>query len=177
MTNKAPAVIALLIASAALWGAPQAAVPAAQRPSGSTRCDVSLPMFVEIVPLGEPAVGRATRFEVRAESRIDPDLVRRSWIEYQLPARLRRPADAGRRDLLGADGRGRTEMDLVFPAEDRYEIRARLVVELTNGKTISHTAVRWVELGPERPPEGMIGRIVNPDGTGVRVYSGVTVRN
>ena len=68
-------------------------------------------------------------------------------------------------------------MDLVFPREDRYEIRARLVLELADGKTIAQTAVRYVELGAARPPEGMIGRIVDSNGNGVRVYQGVAVRD
>jgi Flp pilus assembly protein CpaB len=62
------------------------------------------------------------------------------------------------------------------PDESRYAIRARLIVHLTNGKTISQTAIRWIDLGAEDPPEGMIGRIVNPDGTAIRVYQGETVR-
>jgi hypothetical protein len=56
-------------------------------------------------------------------------------------------------------------------------IRARYVVELKNGSRIAQTAVRWVNLGDEDVPEGMIWRIQNPDGTGVRVYRGVTTKN
>ena len=85
--------------------------------------------------------------------------------------------DAGREPQgLAKSGRSRLEFAVTVPDESRYSIRARLIVRLTNGKTISQTAVRWIDLGAEDPPEGMIGRIVDSDGVGIRVYQGITVR-
>src|SRR6188474_3718768 len=58
-------------------------------PPGATRCDISLPITVEMVPLNEPKVGQAARFEVLVNSRIDPDLVEDIRVEYELPQRVR----------------------------------------------------------------------------------------
>jgi hypothetical protein len=80
------------------------------------------------------------------------------------------------RDVIRRDRRGESRMALIIPDGARYQIRARIVVELRNGKTISQTAVRWIDLGEEDPPEGMLRRIVDPDGSGIRVYQGTTVR-
>jgi hypothetical protein len=156
-----------------------AAIPVAQAglPRGATRCDLSLPLQVEFSALSEPAVGRTTRFEVEAETALDPDLIRSSWIEYDIPSRMRTlPDRAEKRQMLGQTGRGRTVLDVVIPDESRYEIRARLVVELISGGILSRTAVRWIDLGEEDVPPGMIARTFNPDGTGIRIYRGITER-
>jgi hypothetical protein len=84
--------------------------------------------------------------------------------------------DARGTQILAKSGRSHLEFGVIVPDESRYSIHARLIVRLTNGKTISQTAVRWIDLGAEDPPEGMIGRIVDPDGAAIRVYQGVTVR-
>ncbi len=147
-------------------------------PEGATRCDPSLPILIDLVPLNAPEVGQTARFGVRVESSLDPDLIKRSRVEYETPSRMRRITDAEEeREILGPQGRGRAELKLVVPDKKRYEIRARLIVQLVTGQTISQTAVRWIDLGEEDPPEGMIDRIAGPDGTGIRVYQGQTVRN
>jgi hypothetical protein len=142
-----------------------------------THCDLSLPIRVELVPLSEPRVRQAARFRVEVESDLDPDLVQDARVEYELPDRVRMLDDARREPQgLAKSGPSRLEFAVIVPDESRYSIRARLIVRLTNGRTISQTAVRWIDLGAEDPPEGMIGRIVDPDGVGIRVYQGVTVR-
>jgi hypothetical protein len=147
-------------------------------PPGATRCDPSLPIWIDLSPMNQPTAGGAARFEVKVESMLDPDLVRNSYVEYEVPPRIRRLASAqGRQAVLNNSGRGRTEMEVVVPDESRYEIRALLVVELVTGQVLKQTAVRWIDLGEEDPPAGMIGRITKPDGTGIRIYSGATVRN
>jgi hypothetical protein len=147
-------------------------------PEGATHCDPSLPIFIELNLLGKIAVGQAVRFEVKVESVLDPDLIKTTWVEYEVPKRIRRIANlADRQQLLERSGKGRAELGLVVPDETRYQIRARFVVQLIDGRTITQTAVRWIDLGDEDPPEGMIGRIISPDGTGIRVYNGATVRN
>ena len=146
-------------------------------PPGATRCDISLPITVEMVPLNEPKVGQAARFEVLVNSRIDPDLVEDIRVEYELPQRVRfAPGVSSAPALLARSGRSRLELGAIVPDQARYRIQARVIVQLTNGKTVSQTAVRWIDLGQEDPPEGMIGRIVDPDGTGIRVYQGQAVK-
>jgi hypothetical protein len=146
-------------------------------PPDATRCDISLPITVEMVPLNEPQVGQAARFEVLVNSRIDPDLGEEIRVEYELPERVRfAPGISSAPALLARSGRSRLELGAVVPDQARYPIRARVIVQLTNGKTVSQTAVRWIDLGSEDPPEGMIKRIVDPDGTGIRVYQGRTVK-
>ncbi len=150
----------------------------ADLPPGATRCDPSLPIWVDLSPLNQPEAGQSARFEVKVESILDPDMIRNSWVEYEIPSRVRRMASAvGRHSVLNRSGRGRAEMEVIVPDESRYEIRAHLVVELATGQVLRQTAVRWIDLGEEDPPAGMIGRITNPDGTEARVYRGITVRN
>jgi hypothetical protein len=97
-------------------------------------------------------------------------------MEYDLPPKWLRPAalqlDA---PVINKSGRTRLEVGLIIPDEARYEIRARVVLTLRNGVRLSQTAVHWVDLGSEDPPAGMIGRIENRDGSGIRIYRGVTV--
>jgi hypothetical protein len=114
---------------------------------------------------------------VRVESRFDPDLVEELRVEYELPAALRPslPEGARQRPLL-KQGLNLLELAVVVPDERRHLVRARAVVRFTDGRTVSQTAVHWIDLGAEDPPEGMIGRIVDPDGTGIRIYRGITVR-
>ena len=146
-------------------------------PADATRCDISLPITVEMVPLNEPKVGKAARFEVIVNSRFDPDLVEEIQVEYELPERVRfAPGVNSAPALMARSGRSRLELGAVVPDEARYRIKARAIVHLINGKTVSQTAVRWIDLGQEDPPEGMIGRIVDPDGTGIRVYQGQAVK-
>ncbi len=146
-------------------------------PANATRCDPSIPIFVELVTIGEPVAGRPARFEARVQSKIDADLVQASWLEWDVPQRVRRLAASGEgRALIDNSGKGTATLDAVLPDQSRYAIRARFVVQLKNGKTVAQTAVRWVNLGSQEAQEGMMRRIVNPDGTAVRVYQGSTVR-
>ena len=145
--------------------------------STRTRCDVSLPIRVELVPENEPHVGQAARFRVEVDSNLDPDQVVDMRVEYETPPKLQMQNElSGEPQILAKSGRSQLRCSVMVPDESRYSIRARLVVRLTNGKSISQTAIRWIDLGAEDPPEGMIGRIVNPDGTAIRVYQGATVR-
>jgi len=147
-------------------------------PPSATRCDISLPIRVELTPLNQPEEGKVARFSVDAEFLLDPDLIESSWVEYDLPARVRRSADTSdARGILGRARRtGRAELGVIVPNRQRYEIRARLLVRLTTGQTLAQTAVRQINIG-NVPPEGMIGRIVDPDGNEIQVYQGVTVRD
>jgi hypothetical protein len=146
-------------------------------PPHATRCDISLPIHIELTPLNQPEAGKIARFRVDAESFIDPDLIESSWVEYDLPERVQRSADTlDARGILGRSRTGRAQLGVIVPNRQRYEVRARLVVRLTNGQTIAQTAVRQINIG-NAPPEGMIGRIVDPDGNEIHVYQGVTVRN
>lgn len=146
-------------------------------PAGATQCDPSLPIRIELVPENEPRPGQTARFRVEVESLLDPDQVRDMRIEYRTSDRLRLRTLADGRDAAPRRS-GRTDLgiEVVVPDESRYSVRARLIVEFTDGRTIAQTAVRWIDLGEEDPPEGMAGRIVDPDGTGIRVYQGMTVR-
>jgi len=47
----------------------------------------------------------------------------------------------------------RQELELPLADGGRYRIRARLVVELVNGQTISKTATRWINPGNALPKE------------------------
>jgi hypothetical protein len=149
----------------------------AQAEAGRTRCDPSLPIRIELIPSSEPHVGQTARFRVEVESDLDPDLVQDMRVQYELPDRVRMFDDSRSEPrTLAKSGRSRLELGVIVPDESRYSIRARLIVRLTNGKTISQTAIRWIDLGAEDPPEGMIGRNVDADGVGIRVYQGTTVR-
>jgi hypothetical protein len=144
----------------------------------ATRCDISLPLQVELTPLNQPEVGKIARFRVDAQVFLDPDLIESSWVEYDLPARVQRSADTSdARGILSRTGRtGRAQLGVIVPNNQRYEIRARLFVRLINGRTLTQTAVRQINLG-NVPPEGMIGRMTDPDGNEIQVYQGVTVRD
>lgn len=147
------------------------------RPAQATHCDLSIPLQISLTPLNEPGVGGTARFAVSTESGIDPDLVKRMWVEYELPERMRpNRAYLEDREIPRMARESRHELGVLVPDQGRYPIRARLMVELVDGKTISKTATRWINLG-NSAPEGMLGRMVDPDGTGIRVYQGVTVRN
>ncbi len=155
-------------------GAPPRAVAT---PFEATRCDLTIPIRIALVPLNQPRVGQPALFRVEADSSIDPDLVVNSWVEYELPPRIQRSARAaGTRELLGRSRSGRAQLDVIVPDVQRYEIRARYVVQLTNGRTIGQTAVRHINIG-NIPPEGMVGRLVDSDGNGIRVFRGATARN
>jgi hypothetical protein len=149
-----------------------------QANSVTTTCDAQIPLRIHLAPVGQPRIGGRLNFEVTVESGIDPDLIQSSRIEYELPRRLRERAELlDTRDVIRRDRRrGESRMALIIPDGARYQIRARIVVELRNGKTISQTAIRWIDLGEEDPPEGMLRRLVDPDGSGIRVYQGTTVR-
>jgi hypothetical protein len=146
-------------------------------PPNATHCNPWLPIHIELLPLNEPRVGQDTRFQVLVDSVLDPDLVKDSWIEYRIPPRVRRITPALERGTaLIRAGTTRKELSIIVPDAHPYEIRARLVVQLSNGQTISQTAVRWVNIGNEDASEGYLGRIVDQNGTGIRVYEGSTVR-
>ncbi len=150
---------------------------AAAGPKQTTRCDVSVPLHLEVVPLNQPAVGQAARFQIEVGNSLDPDLIRSSWIEYELPERVQR---AGRnlqnRDILGKTTAGRAQLAVIVSDDQRYEIRARYVIQLTNGRTIARTAVREINIG-DVPPPAVLGRIHDSGGNGIRVYRGATTRN
>lgn len=153
------------------------AAEAAPRPAQATQCDLSIPLQISLTLLNDLSVGSTANFAVSIESGIDPDLVRKMWVEYEVPERMRRAREyLENREIPRMARTSRQQLAVIIPDEGRYQIRARLVVELVDGKTISKTATRWINLG-NSPPEGMVGRIVDPDGTGIRVYQGVTVRN
>jgi len=114
---------------------------------------------------------------VSVESGIDSDLVSRMWLEYEIPERMRPNREFSEsREIPRLTRTSRQELELPLADGGRYRIRARLVVELVNGQTISKTATRWINPG-NALPEGVIGRIVDPDGTGSRIYQGLAVRN
>ena len=145
-------------------------------PPGATLCEPSLPIGVEILPLNQPAVGRPTRFGITVISHLDPDLVQDMELLYEIPAQVRMVLPAGTAATsLRKTGRTELELGVMLPDRARYPIRARLVVRLADGKTLSQTAARWVGISEEDRPEGMIGRMVDPDGTGIRVYRGETI--
>lgn len=170
-----------LVAAAACCSGPGAQIKvlaraAAPLPPGATHCDILLPIRIELVPLNSPEPGKTANFQVQVESSLDPDIVGRSWVEYEIPPAVRRSGSPVGPGLLAKSGA--SVLDLAVEAPDRlpYAIRARLVVELTSGITISRTATRWINLREDAVPEGMIRRVVDPDGTGIRIYQGVTVR-
>ena len=147
------------------------------RPPDATRCEVSLPIRIELSPLNAPALARPTRFGVHVESSLDPDLVQSLQLLYELPPRVRMVAQAGASSpALRKSGRTELELGIMLPDRELYPIRARLVAHLANGRTISQTAVRWVGLSGADHPAAMIGRLVDPDGTGIRIYQGETVK-
>ncbi len=126
--------------------------------------------------MNEPVAGGTAGFSVDIRSGIDPDRVKRMWTEYEIPARLRlKQGYSEIREIPRLARENRDELRVGVPETGRYAIRARLVVEFADGTTISKTATRWINLG-NAPPEGMTGRIVDPDGNGIRVYQGVTER-
>jgi hypothetical protein len=145
-------------------------------PQGATRCDLSVPIQIKLVQLEEVRAGLPARFQVEIESDLDPDLVRDMRVEYDIPEKVRRVANAASAPQhLSRAGHSRLELGVIIPDQDRYRLRARLFVRLKDGRTISQTAVRWIN-SDKQPPEGMIGRIPLPDGSGIRVYRGVTIR-
>lgn len=153
------------------------AVKVRSLPAEATRCDISIPITIRMEPLNQPEVGKAARFQVMVDSKIDPDLVEEMRVEYEMPERVRlAPGSNSSPALLARSGKSRLELAAIVPDQARYSIRARVIVNLRNGKTISQTAVQWIDLGSEDAPEGMIGRIVDPDGTGIRVYEGRVVK-
>jgi hypothetical protein len=145
------------------------------RPPGATHCDLSLPIRIDLVPLDKFQVGKATPIEINIESGIDPDLVKHMWVEYEIPPELRNSSQ-NKMEIPQRAHRHRLNMEVRIPDKRRYQIQARLMVQLVNGKTISQTATQFIDLG-NTPPDAMIGRIENPDGTGIRIYQGQPVRN
>jgi hypothetical protein len=144
-------------------------------PADATHCGPSLPINIELMPQNDVAAGNPVSFDVRIESRLDPDLVKDTWVEYEIPPRVRQMPSASRSRLARS---GRSLLALNVAPDDRapHPIRARLVVQLADGQTISRTATRWINLTEDYRPDGMVGRIVDYDGTGIRVYQGATVR-
>ena len=142
-----------------------------------TRCDAALPISMSVVPLDKPEAGRSIRLEVTVDSGLDPDLVRSARLEYDLPPGFRHTvAMTERHDVPLRKGLTRRQMGVRVPDESRHEVRARLVIDLAGGRTISQTASCWIDAGAPDPPAGMIGRIQDRDGSAIVVYQGVTVR-
>jgi hypothetical protein len=141
------------------------------------RGEPAIPIRIAIVPLNDPSIGRLTRFRVDVESGLDPDLVQDIHVEYDLPNHVIRPAMAvNQSDSLNARGQSRLELGIVILDSARYAIKARVIVRMTDGRSLTQTAVHWVDLGDQDAPQGMVGRVVDRDGTGIRIYQGVTVR-
>ena len=141
-------------------------------PPDATRCGVSVPIGIELVPLDELQVGQTARFEARIDSDIDPALVRRMWVDYEFSDKLRAASGfSTRHEILNKKGRQLRQIAFVIPDRQRHRIRARVKVELVDGSMMARTAVRYVDLG-NNPPDGMIGRLVDPDGTVIRIYAG-----
>ena len=144
-------------------------------PPNATHCDQSIPIRIDLTPLDQLMVGRTARFQVDVESEIDPDLVERMWIEYEVPQRvIRAQGFSERAEVSRRTRRSRFEFGIAVPDRRRYQIRARFMVQLLDGSKISQTATRYLDLG-NNPPDGMIGRHVDADGTGIRIYQGQTV--
>jgi hypothetical protein len=148
---------------------------AAQRPPGATHCDILLPVHIELVPTNSPEIGRTANFQVRVESKIDPDIVKSTWIEYELPAGARRSGTPVGPGLLGRSGRSVLELSVTPPDHAPSAVRARVVIQFMDGSTVSQTATRWINLREDDVPEGMARRVPGPDGTAIRIYQG-TVR-
>jgi hypothetical protein len=143
-------------------------------PPNATRCDIMLPIQIELIPLNPAEPGQTAQFQIRTASRLDPDQVKNIWIEYDVPQRLRRPSTPSK-GMLAKTGRSVFDLAVYVPDPAPYAIRARMVVELTDGSTISKTVTQWINVGPDDTP-GMTRRFVDPDGSGIRVYQGATVR-
>jgi hypothetical protein len=147
------------------------------RPPNATSCDISIPVHVSLVPLNASQVGSETRFRVDVESSLDPDLVRSMRVEYEVPERMLRTPDFNSSvEVPQQTERGSYELGVVVPDESRYRIRARLVVRLVDGRTISQTATRWINLG-EHVPDDMVGTMETPDGAGILIYRGLPGSN
>jgi hypothetical protein len=145
-------------------------------PAGATRCDLSLPLQIDLIPIETVPPGQTTRFQVDVQSGLDPDRISNMWVEYEYPGQAgKAPEMAADRREVRRSGHTRLEFGLVIPGTESYRIRARVMVLLNDGHLISQTATRWIN-ADARAPEDMIGRIMNPDGSGIRVYQGLTVR-
>lgn len=145
-------------------------------PPNATRCGPELPIKIELLPQSNAEAGKPVKFDVLVESSLDPDLVRDIRIEFAIPARVHRIPSAAE-SPLSKSGRSLLHLELVPADLAPYAIRARMIVQFMDGRRISRTATQWLNLGEDYRPEGMIGRIVDPDGTAIRVYHGVNVRN
>jgi len=167
----------LLLAFAVVPGGKPLRSQGGYLPPDATRCDPDIPISIELIPLNQPAVGRSTQFRVRVDSSLDPDRVRDIRLIYDIPERVRATTPAGvSSQVLRKSGRTETDLAVVLPDQARYPIRARVVVRLADGKVLSQTAVNWAGVASGDAPAGMIGRIVRPDGSGIRVYRGETVK-
>jgi hypothetical protein len=144
----------------------------ASMPPGAAQCNLTIPINIELVPIDGLHAGQTARFQVRIDSDLDPSQVQKMWVEYDAPAKIQ-PASRGttRLEILRKRGRQVHEFGVTIPDRKRHEIRARIHVRLVDGTTLARTAVRYVDLG-RNPPEGMIGRLADPDGTGIRIYQG-----
>ena len=142
---------------------------------GTESCDVSLPISIALEPMADPRPGARTPFEVAIKIGLDPDDVRSVQIEYDLPESFQTELGSSERlQFSGPQPTSRFEIALTVPDERRYSVRARLIVELTSGQRLSESAVCWIDIGsPDRPP-GMVDRLVDADGSGIRVYRGKT---
>jgi|WetSurMetagenome_2_1015567.scaffolds.fasta_scaffold13522_1 hypothetical protein len=147
------------------------------RPPNATACDISIPIRISMVPLNVSQVGSAARFRVAVESSLDPDLVRSMKVEYEVPARMPRTPDFNSSmEIPQRTEQGSYEFGVVVPDESRYRIRVRLVVQLVDGRTISQTATRWINLG-KRVPDDLVGIMETADGAGILIYRGLEGSN
>jgi hypothetical protein len=147
------------------------------RPPNATPCDISIPLHISLVPLNASQIGSATRFQVNVESSLDLDLIRSMKVEYEVPEGMPRMPDFKPDiEIPRQSGRRSYELGIVVPDESRYRIRARLVVQLVDGRTISQTATRWINLG-EHVPDDMVGTMQDSDGTEIRIYRGLAGGN
>ncbi len=170
-----PLIASLVICSGAGAQGKLVTRAAAPRPPGATHCDIALPVHIELVPTNSPETGRTANFQVRIESALDPDIVESTWVEYEVPPGAGRTGSPVGPGMLAKSGRTSLELRVTPPDRLPYAVRARVVVQFVDGSTISQTATRWINLRENDIPEGMIGRVANPDGTAIRIYQG-TVR-
>jgi hypothetical protein len=145
-------------------------------PPNATRCDVLIPIQIEFVPLNNPEMGKPAKLQVKIDSSLDPDLIKNSWVEYEIPPSLRRGRSGESLQLPRRSGRLFLEVEVNVPDPSPHAIRARYNVELVDGRTISRTATQWINVAPGDIPQGVVRRLVEPNGTGILVYQGVRVR-
>jgi hypothetical protein len=172
MIASVPLIAAIAICSGADAQNKIVARAGAPLPKGATHCDILLPVHIELIPTNSPELGRTANFQVRVESMLDPDLVKSTWVEYEVPPGARRTGTPLALERLAKSGTSVLELGVAPPDRLPYAVRARVVVQFVDGSMISQTATRWINLRESDVPEGMIRRVVDPDGTAIRIYQG-----